>query len=157
MLRGYNVFSRLLFQPLSAKSTKIRRGFQPYTPKKGTRDHDHSIARARRARDEHEHDVAKQSRAHKHSAALELHSTQHSNACCCCCTVLRIARAALERTSMSRFPSLLHQQKKRDHDHSIARTRRDQAITSILTLSSGGSTQQYSSKHSARTTLVRLL
>ena len=76
--------------------------------------------------------VAKQSRAHEHSAAATLSCTRAT--LCSSSThtpvvavlvLLRTARAALERRSIRRFPSMAYcTAKKKDHDHSIAHAQR---------------------------------
>ena len=81
--------------------------------------------------------VAMRSRAHEHSAAAAatlsstratLDSSSTRTPVVAVVVLLRTARTALERTSMSRFqkPGLLHREKRtRDHDHSIAQGQRE--------------------------------
>ena len=66
-----------------------------------------------------------QQQQQRHLAALEQHSIRAALVPLLvlffyCCVLLRTARAALERTSMSRFPSLLHR-KKKGHGTTITR------------------------------------
>ena len=109
--------------------------------------------------------VAKQSRAHGHSAAAAAAATLSSTRATldssstrtpvvAVLVLLRTARAALEGTSRSRFPSLYYCTAKNGHGTTITRllkrneheretrARRDQAVTGTRALSSSGSSPQ---------------
>ena len=114
--------------------------------------------------------LAKQSRAHEHSSASAAATLSSTRTTLCSSStrtpvvavlvLLRTARAALEGTSMSRFPSLYYCTAKNGHGTTITRllkrneherqtrTRRGQAVTGTRALSSSGSSTQ---RHSSNT------
>ena len=111
--------------------------------------------------------VAKQSRAHEHLAAVvaaALDSTRATLDSSSTRTpvvagvMLRTARAALERTSMSRCRRLLHRKIKHD-DYSIARKRRaqDEHEHDVAKQSWAHEHSAALEQHSTRAALARLL